>query len=106
VVSHSSKRVVTALTGRPSTKRHRMACVSARHTPSQASAVGSGSCVSAVSCPKRSGAPAVQACRCGWARGRHHTSSANPNTHSGGSWTRRIRRSHAFFFEGTVAPDA
>src|SRR5439155_13227870 len=42
-VSHSSNCFVTALTGRPSTKRRSMSCVSVRHSPYHATALGSGS---------------------------------------------------------------
>ena len=62
-VSHAKNWAVTALTGRPSTKRRRMPCVSARNHPSHATAVDSGSWRSGAFWTKRHGVAAVQAWR-------------------------------------------
>ena len=65
-VSHARNCVVTALTGRPSTQRRSMSCVSARHSPSHAPAWGSRAWQSG-SCCGASAAAGPRSRHAGWA---------------------------------------
>lgn len=90
---HRRHGVVTARTGRPSTTWRSLPCVSVRQRPSQATALGAGSCRPRACGIRRRGFASVQVWRVGGVSRLHQTSSCNPKTHSGGRTARALTRS-------------